>query len=66
MPVSAGSALSSCVNASSPPAEAPTPTIGNDTPSLRSSNSSFSIASVVIGVTSSRIIVHQANSSSSS
>ena len=30
MPVSAGSALSSCVNASSPPAEAPTPTIGND------------------------------------
>ncbi len=32
MPVSAGSALSSCVNASSPSAEAPTPTTGNDAP----------------------------------
>ena len=30
MPVSAGSARSSWVNASSPPAEAPTPTTGND------------------------------------
>src|SRR4051812_24238911 len=30
IPVSAGSALSSWVNASSPPADAPTPTMGND------------------------------------
>lgn len=29
MPISAGMAASSCVNASSPPAEAPPPTIGN-------------------------------------
>src|SRR5216683_4811697 len=29
MPVSSGRDLSNCVNASSPPAEAPTPTIGN-------------------------------------
>src|SRR5437879_4389382 len=36
MPVSAGSWLSSSVNASSPPAEAPIPTIGNELPGARS------------------------------
>ena len=34
MPVSSGRCLSNSVNASSPPAEAPTPTIGNGAPTV--------------------------------
>jgi hypothetical protein len=33
MPVSSGKCFNNAVNASSPPAEAPTPTIGHDAPS---------------------------------
>ena len=40
MPVSAGSACRTGVNASSPPAEAPTPTIGNGARRLDASDAS--------------------------
>ena len=49
MPVSSGSALSNCVNASSPPAEAPMPTIGNNATRLRSSRATAA-SSVGAGV----------------
>jgi hypothetical protein len=55
MPVSVGSALSSCVKASSPPAEAPTPTIGNGARwlgSLRSSVTSLADGDTGTGLVS--------------